>query len=153
MFLLQIPVDLSKLAREPEGQMSLDDPAAPDPHAPLAGCRVLVIEDEYFIADDLARAIISLGADVIGPLAEVEDATNLLNAGTAIDGALLDINIRNEMVFPLARVLRSRNIPFIFTTGYDRTSLGPEFQDVQLWEKPLDVQAVARSLTRMVRKG
>jgi DNA-binding response OmpR family regulator len=118
----------------------------------MAGRRVLVIEDEYFIADDLARAIASLGADVIGPLGEIEDAESILNAGTAIDGAVLDINIRNEMIFPLARTLRSRNVPFIFTTGYDKTSLGPEFQDIQLWEKPLDIQGVARSLSRIMRK-
>ena len=130
--------------------MSVNNAVTP---APLEGRRVLVIEDEYFIADDLARAVTALGADVIGPLGDFEDAASLLSDGTVIDGALLDINIRNEMIFPLARELRSRNIPFVFTTGYDKSSVSAEFQDVQLWEKPLDIPALIRSLTKLIRKN
>src|SRR5215469_4566183 len=95
--------------------------------APLTGRRVLLIEDEYFIGDDIAHALKGLGAEIIGPLPSLADAEGILKRGEAIDAALLDINIRNEMVFPLARLLRSRNVPFVFTTGYDRTSVVAEF--------------------------
>jgi CheY-like chemotaxis protein len=118
--------------------------------ATLAGRRLLVIEDEYFIGDDIAHALTNLGAEVIGPLPDLADAVGILERGEAIDAALLDINIRNQMVFPLARLLRSRNVPFVFTTGYDRTSVVAEFQDVQLWEKPLDMPRLARSLADML---
>ena len=117
---------------------------------PLTGRRVLVIEDEYFLADDLHRHLVSLGAEIIGPIAYLDDAAEVLKAGATIDGALLDINVRSEMIFPLARLLQSRKVPFVFTTGYDRTSLGPEFEDVQVWEKPLDIPRVARSLTELM---
>jgi DNA-binding response OmpR family regulator len=130
--------------------MSLIAAIAPAEHAPLAGRRVLIIEDEYFIADDITRAIASLGADVIGPVADVEEARRILDAGTRIDGALLDINVRNEMIFPLARALRSRNVPFVFATGYDKDVLGAEFHDVPVWEKPLDFPTVARSLANLI---
>lgn len=130
--------------------MSLIAAVAPAVSASLAGRRVLVIEDEYFIADDMARALASLDAEVIGPIGEIKEAQQLLDAGTRIDGAVLDINIRSEMIFPLARTLRSRNVPFLFTTGYDRGSLGPEFDDVAVWEKPIDIPALVRSLADMM---
>ena len=120
------------------------------PSGPLAGRRILVVEDEYFLADDLRHHFASLGAEIIGPVGHLDDAAELLKGGATIDGALLDINVRSEMIFPLARLLQSRNVPFVFTTGYDRKSLGPEFGHVQVWEKPLDIPRLARSLTELM---
>jgi len=118
---------------------------------PLAGCRVLVVEDEYFLADDIARALQALGAGVLGPCGELEDATRMLDDHLAIDAAVIDINLRSETVFPLARLLRARGIPFVFATGYDRAAVDAEFQDIHLWEKPLDLTAMARDLTDLIR--
>jgi CheY-like chemotaxis protein len=118
----------------------------------LAGRRALVVEDEYFIADDIRQALVALGAQVLGPFADVQDADAILISGTQIDIALLDVNVRSEMVFPLARALRSRGVPFVFMTGYGRASLGAEFQDVELWQKPLDLANALRSLTNMLRQ-
>jgi hypothetical protein len=123
-----------------------------EPPGPLAGRRILVVEDEYFLADDLHRHFAALGAEIIGPIAYLDDAAEVLRADGSIDGALLDINVRSEMVFPLARLLQSRKVPFVFTTGYDKRSLGPEFMDVQVWEKPLDIPSLARSLTALMSK-
>jgi CheY-like chemotaxis protein len=120
---------------------------------PLSGCRILVIEDEYFLADDIARALRELGARVVGPVGELEDAASLLDTDVTIDAAVLDINLRSDMVFPLARTLRARKVPFVFTTGYDRKSIEPEFGDVRLWEKPLDIPAMAHELAGMIRGG
>lgn len=133
-------------------QMSLVGASAPAPGSPLAGWRVLVIEDEYFIADDIARALASLGAEIVGPIGDLEEAQRVLDTGATVDAALLDINIRNEMIFPLARTLRSRNVPFMFVTGYDKDSLGSEFHDIPVVEKPLDISAVARLLADMKLK-
>jgi DNA-binding response OmpR family regulator len=116
------------------------------PLAPLAGRRVFIVEDEYFLADDLSHALRALGAEIIGPTGEFEEARRLISISPTIDGALLDINLRSEMIYPLARELRARKVPFAFTTGYDKTSLAPEFLDVPVWEKPLDIPAVVRSL-------
>jgi hypothetical protein len=80
----------------------------------------------------------------------VTDALELLHSGTRIDGALLDINVKNEMIFPLAYALRQRDIPFVFTTGYDRDWVCPDFADVPLCEKPLDLRAVAGCLAGLM---
>jgi CheY-like chemotaxis protein len=118
---------------------------------PLSGRRVLVIEDEYFLADDIARALAALGARIVGPYGDLDEAIDVVGRDIAIDAAIMDINLRNDMVFPLARVLRSRKVPLVFTTGYDRSSIEPEFQDVRLWGKPLDIKAVARELAIMIK--
>jgi CheY-like chemotaxis protein len=130
--------------------MSATCKAEPAPHGPLAGRRILVVEDEYFLADDLHRHFASLGAEIIGPIARLGEAEAVLNGGGAIDGALLDVNVSNEMIFPLARALRSRGVPFVFTTGYEKDWLGDEFFDVQIWEKPLDIPRVARALVALM---
>lgn len=120
-------------------------------HVPLANRRILILEDEYFLADDISRELTSLGARIIGPMAEMEQAAGLVESGAVIDAAVLDVNVRSEMVFPLARKLRSRDVPFIFTTGYDRRSIPAEFEDVSLWEKPLDLEAMSRELIGLVQ--
>ena len=118
---------------------------------PLAGRRVLVIEDEYFLADDIAQALTRLGARVIGPYSNLAEATGAVDRDIAIDAAIMDVNLRDEMVFPLARRLRAREVPLVFTTGYDRSSIAPEFHDVQLWGKPLDIKAMTRGLSSLLR--
>lgn len=123
----------------------------PESPGPLTGRRVLVIEDEYFLADDIVRALTSLGARIIGPYGDLDEATDIVDRDVAIDAAIVDINLKNKMAFPLARVLRSRKVPFVFTSGYDRAWIEPEFQDVRLWGKPLDIKALTRELTSMIK--
>ena len=80
----------------------------------LRGTRILVVEDEYLLADDLNNALADAGAHVLGPAASVEDATALIGNEATIDAAILDVNLRGDMVFPLADALRERGIPFAF---------------------------------------
>jgi DNA-binding response OmpR family regulator len=136
MFLQRIEREMSHLTKE----------------NPLSGRRVLVVEDEYFLADDLVQALTALGAETIGPYGDVDEATDVVDREVAIDAAIMDVNLRDELIFPLARILRARNVPFVFTTGYDGSSIDAEFQDVQLWGKPLDILALTRQLTAMIRQ-
>ena len=123
----------------------------PETPGPLAGCRILVVEDEYFLADDIVQALMALGARIVGPYGDLDEATGVVEREVAIDAAIMDINLRNEMVFPLARLLRSRKVPLVFTTGYEKSSIEPEFQDVRLWGKPLDLKAMSRELTSLIK--
>ena len=87
------------------------DISAPDP-APsgpaLTGRRVLVVEDEYFLADDIARALVGLGAETVGPVPTREQALAHLEGGGRIDACVLDLNLRGEMAFPVADALLAR---------------------------------------------
>ena len=116
----------------------------------LAGRRILIVEDEYFLADDIARACRALGAEVEGPFSNGEDAQAVPNGLRMVDGAVLDVNLRSASVFPVARMLRSRGVRFVFTTGHDRSVIAPEFGDVPLWEKPLDVATMTRRLSELI---
>jgi DNA-binding response OmpR family regulator len=135
------------------GRSKIKMVAHPVSPRPLSGRRVLVIEDEYFLADDIVRALTALGAGVVGPYGDLAEATHALEGDITIDAAIVDVNLWNEIVFPLARILRSRQVPFVFTTGYDRSSITPEFDDVRLCSKPLDVKSLARELSTMIKRN
>ncbi len=115
----------------------------------LAHRRVLIVEDEYFLADDLAHALRNLGAEIVGPVPTGEKAMALLQT-VPIDVAVLDINLRGQSVFPLADALRERSIPFVFATGYDEASVPPPYRDVPRWEKPFDPNELAKALPRFM---
>ncbi|RZN07034.1 hypothetical protein CWO91_28825 [Bradyrhizobium genosp. SA-3] len=116
----------------------------------LTGRRIFIVEDEYFLADDIGNAFRALGAEIAGPAGHFEDALKILHDGSMLDAAVLDVNIRSEMIFPIARELKARNVPFVFTTGYDKITVGPEFEDVPLLEKPIDLAAMARKLAALI---
>jgi CheY-like chemotaxis protein len=122
-----------------------------DAGATLAGRRVLVVEDEYFLADDMAQALQKLGAEVVGPVPTRDKAMALLSSGERIDAAVLDINLKGQTVFPVADALKERGIPFVFTTGYTESTVPPAYRDAPRWEKPFNPQDLANALPGILR--
>jgi CheY-like chemotaxis protein len=118
--------------------------------AQLTGRRIFVVEDEYFLAEDIRKAFRALGADVVGPVGHLEDALKIVHDGSVLDAAVLDVNVHNEMIYPIARELKARDVPFLFTTGYDRITVSPEFQDVPLLEKPINPAQIAQKLAALI---
>ena len=114
------------------------------------GYRVLVVEDEYFIADDLAKAFARQGVEVLGPVPRLPEALAFLEGPNPPDLAVLDINVNGETSYAIAAALRRRGTPLVFVTGYDCDSLPAEFADVACWEKPVEPDALARSLLGVV---
>ncbi|MBW9091628.1 response regulator [Rhizobium wenxiniae] len=112
----------------------------------LKGCRILVVEDEYMLADELRTELSDAGAVVLGPVPSVEQAIALIRQEDRIDGAILDINLGGELAYPVADLLLEQGISFVFSTGYDNAALPSRFVDVPRCEKPIDVNAVARAL-------
>lgn len=116
---------------------------------PVKVRRVLVVEDEYFIADDVMRALREVGIEVVGPVPDRDTALALLDK-YAVDGAVLDINLRGELAYPIADILLARGIPLMFATGYDPSTVPSRFRDVPCWSKPFDVHRLANQLAAMV---
>ena len=85
----------------------------------LSGMRILVVEDEPLLAMACADLLADSGCTVAGPVSSVKQGMQLIEQ-EAIDGAILDINLRGEMVFPLADALAERAIPFVYVTGYGK---------------------------------
>ena len=103
------------------------------------GKHVLVVEDEFFIGEELAEGFRSAGFSVSGPVGTLPEALRAA-AAEDIDAAVLDINLSGDFIWPAARVLRGREIPFVFTTGYSGTvEPPPELAEVPWIEKPLDL--------------
>lgn len=116
----------------------------------LSDCHILVVEDEYMLADDLRTELGDADAVVIGPVGTIEDALQIVHSDKKIDGAVLDINLRGEMVFPLADLLAHRGVPFLFTTGYDDTVIPTRFADVVRCEKPISMTKVAKAIGKII---
>ncbi|AEQ51745.1 response regulator [Pelagibacterium halotolerans] len=106
----------------------------------------MIVEDEYLIALNIEMAMIDLGASVIGPFSQVDDALTALKGATLPDAAILDINVRGRQVFPVADRLQERQIPFVFATGYDDWTIPAHLSHVQRFEKPADPAGLARAL-------
>ena len=82
----------------------------------LNGLSILVVEDEPIFATETAIAIVGAGGSVVGPAFSLDEAFAMI-ADAALDGALLDLNLRNEKVFALADELADRGVPIVFVTG------------------------------------
>lgn len=107
----------------------------------LSGCRVLIVEDEFFLADDAARDLSEAGAAIIGPVARLEEARSQVEAD-GFDVAVIDIKLGEEMAYPVAHMLQDRHIPFVFITGYDLSNIPMSFQGVPRLEKPVGKKAL-----------
>jgi DNA-binding NtrC family response regulator len=117
----------------------------PLPRPAKARCRVLVVEDEYFQASDLQRALTSLGAEVMELVGDLDNARAQIASG-GFDIGILDINLRGEKAFGLADEFQRQGIPFVFATGYGPECIPARFADVRRWEKPFDPDALAREV-------
>ena len=102
---------------------------------PLDGLRILIVEDDYYLATDARVLIEKAGATVIGPFGTADEARAALDADGA-DLAVLDINLGNGPEFDLARHFESAKLPFLFATGYDQAAVPDDLKTVVRLEKP-----------------
>jgi two-component sensor histidine kinase len=108
--------------------------------------RVLVVEDSAFVAMDVVEAVSGLGWRVVGPVNRLPDALNLAQS-EPLDGAVLDINLDGDFVYPVAEVLQGRGVPFVFASGYVGRSIVPSrFHDAPLVEKPFKTEGLQAAM-------
>lgn len=120
--------------------------------ASLDGVTVLVVEDEYYLADDLCRALRSAGADVAGPAATPSDARAAIEE-RPIDCAILDVNLRGETSAGIAERLRELGIPFVFSTGYSGGTLPDLPANSVVLQKPFDAAEAMATLAELLPQG
>ena len=80
--------------------------------------RVLVVEDEWLIADEVCHQLLKAGYRVVGPVPSVREALTFV-AQDEVDAALLDYRLNDEDSHQIAEELAAHNIPFAFLTGHD----------------------------------
>lgn len=115
----------------------------------LENRRILVVEDEAIIALALEDMLIQIGCAVVGPAFSVTDGQRLA-ASEPVDGAVLDINVGGETSEAVARMLHSRGIPFLFSTGYGVSAVPDGFEDRPVLQKPYTLETLGRALERMI---
>jgi DNA-binding response OmpR family regulator len=120
---------------------------------PFAGQRILIVEDEYFLADDLRRTLGKSGAEVLGPVPTVDQGLLVVDTSERIDLAVLDVHLHGENAFAISAALRRRGIPFLFATGYGDAEIPSEYRDVPRLEKPFEYAALIAALEAMIGRG
>lgn len=101
--------------------------------------RILIVEDEPFIALALEAMLLELGFDVAGSAAQVSAALELIGR-EQIDGAILDVNLGSQRIDPVADILAARACPFFFTTGYGISGLPARHAGRAVLQKPFGLE-------------
>jgi DNA-binding response OmpR family regulator len=111
----------------------------------LKGARVLIVEDEFFLADDLARGLRAAGGEPIGPVGTVEQAEELV-AREQLDGAIVDLNLRGEMASEFVERLAAAEVPCLIVSGYGEDAVPKSVSSVRRLEKPASPGAILQCL-------
>lgn len=116
----------------------------------LDGCRVLVVEDEFMVAQEMKHGLTEAGAVVLGPEPSVELALARIGREARIDAAILDVNLGGERVFPVADALATQQVPFLFATGYEDSMVRKHYPNVTKCDKPIDPRKLVRALKQLI---
>jgi CheY-like chemotaxis protein len=114
---------------------------------PLQGRRILVVEDDYLVAEIVTEMLEDAGAVVLGPIGWRDEALRFIASDiAAFDTALLDVNLHGEVSYPIADALIRRDIHFVFTTGYGAGLLDEAYCSFRRCEKPFRAQTLLAAL-------
>ncbi|HKP79472.1 MAG TPA: response regulator [Phenylobacterium sp.] len=119
----------------------------------LTGVRLLLVEDEAMVAMMVEDLLADLGCVVVEVAGTLSRGLALASdAALPIDGAILDVNLGGEKVYPVAEALAARGVPFIFATGYGLAGISEAFSHVPALAKPYEQSALERILTAAIHR-
>ena len=114
----------------------------------LRGKIILIVEDEYMLAVHVADVLRAQGATIVGPVGSVREAMALVE-GSELDAAVLDVNLRNERVYPVADALLVRGVPIVFATGYEELLIQRPYVGIPRCSKPYDQASLVEMLQKL----
>jgi CheY-like chemotaxis protein len=114
--------------------------------------KILVLEDEWMIAEQIEGMLGDLGFEVVGPIGRVEQALALLDE-QRIDAALLDINVNGTTTYAVAKRLVEADIPFLFLTGYAAADLPGKMGARPLLQKPVNARILRQAMMNLLNPG
>ncbi len=109
------------------------------------GLNVLVVDDDYYQAQDLATALRSTGATVVGPYGDLAQTRQALDRHRP-DMAVVDVNLGQGATGELMTALAATGIPFVVVTGYDASALPVGVHPRWRLQKPVSPREVLRAL-------
>ena len=117
----------------------------------LSGCRVLVLEDEILIADDISHLLIEAEGVPVGPVSSINEARRLLKDGTVFDAAVLDVNLSDGLVTPILEALNARGVPtLVYTGGQAPDGVCQRHPDLVALSKPVQPARLIGELRRLI---
>lgn len=120
----------------------------------LDGRRILVIEDDFLVAQVLMDLLEEAGAQVLGPIGWIDDALTFIEREHAsFDSAVLDVNLHGEKSYPIADALLSHGAKVVFTTGYGAAAVDEHYRGFPRCEKPFNPTTLVRALKLAVAEG
>jgi PAS domain S-box-containing protein len=106
--------------------------------------RVLLVEDEALVAMMIQECLAEFGYQVVGPICTASEAAAKAKDGP-LEAAVLDINLGDGAVYPIADILAARGVPFVFVTGYDADSVDARFRKIPILQKPIEREMLKRA--------
>lgn len=101
---------------------------------------VLICEDEYLLAIDLAAELGKRGIAVAGIVPTVAEALEVMERDDfAANAAVLDVQLLDGMAYPLIAPMLARGMAVVLCTGYGQRDLPDEFAQHPSVGKPTDV--------------
>ena len=123
--------------------MTASSPALHDRH-------ILVVEDDYMIAQETADLLLEAGAQVLGPVPSLSGALHLIESESRIDCAVLDVGLRDEVSWPVVDVLLARGVSVLLTTGYNANMIPGSYASLPRCEKPVSSKDITRAIVRLL---
>jgi DNA-binding response OmpR family regulator len=108
--------------------------------------RVLIVEDDAFIGEDMSEELRKLGLEVVGPARSAAEADRLLDATGLVDGAVLNLGIRSGPSFDVAARLKTLGIRFVFASGHTSEVVPDAFAGIAFLRKPVQPREIVRVL-------
>ncbi|UYO51910.1 response regulator [Rhodopseudomonas palustris] len=114
------------------------------------GGSVFLVEDEAMIRMMVVDMLEELGFSVAAEAGEINEALQLAEA-TEFDIAILDVNVNGKVISPVADLLKARNRPFIFATGYGTQGVPEDYRDRPALQKPFQIESLKQALDATLR--
>jgi CheY-like chemotaxis protein len=115
----------------------------------MLATRVLLVEDEVLIRMMVAEMVEGLGHEVTAEAGDVGTASKLAE-DEQFDLAILDVNLKGKLSFPVADIIMGRRIPLIFATGYSADSIPDAYRGTPCLRKPFQIDSLAHAITAAI---
>jgi DNA-binding response OmpR family regulator len=111
---------------------------------------VFLVEDEVMIRMMVTDMLEELGYKVAAEAGEIGEAMRLAE-NAYFDLAILDVNVNGKVISPVADLIKARNRPFIFATGYGSSGLPEEYRDRPALQKPFQLETLGKAIDNVLR--
>src|SRR6516164_10826925 len=116
------------------------------------GGSVFLVEDEVMIRMMVADMLEELGYSIAAEAGDISEAIRLAQS-TDFDLAILDVNVNGKVISPVADLIKARNRPFIFATGYGSSGLPEEYRDRPSLQKPFQIETLGKLIEATLRSA